>query len=711
MAMDDKTPQPPTTGLTARPADSLRELQERTRTALAAQRARMGQLEVTLTEQLDLIEGAVAEQLSLQTEVDDLASETAEELAALRRKFADAKAAWAQEREQLTANANTRAQLDAQRQAELDARANELSSARRDLETRQQALDDRATQLNGQERELRHALEGLETRTQELARQQSQLAFTESGLAQRDSELSVNEFALQATRQSLANREDALQVAEQALAAREMALQASQQAIATRESALQTSQQQLACDQADLAQNESSWQAERAAMECEQKHLNEQLAKLTQENLAQGGELATQLADARRELASQRTAWEEEQSRFEEERLALERSRDVVVSERDALAEKHASLTDQNEAAAADLASQLAAAQQQLAAQQSAWNSERLSFETERSKVEKERLALARERDELSAAVSAAGERLTASRGQSDAAAERDELQQKFDLALADMQRLRSRAAGLEQELASRPAAEQTDSVELVSLRAERDALLGRIATLEQQPAAPVDADTAQQIAELQRRFELAVEDVRDLKKQNTQLEAQLKAAKSANPVAAGPAAKNWEAVKKQLLASLESDSGEATPAQQKERSSIANTVRITDEIVATKDRQIAELMSQLASGGGAGGGEVSVTPVAADDLTTLIDADAVIQQHRERIALLEQEMQDKLRQTEMALSLERAKIAREQSQLTDLRIELEAMRGPNGTGGDSGSASAPKRRWLSKLGLGDDEK
>jgi len=88
--------------------------------------------------------------------------------------------------------------------------------------------------------------------------------------------------------------------------------------------------------------------------------------------------------------------------------------------------------------------------------------------------------------------------------------------------------------------------------------------------------------------------------------------------------------------------------------------------------------------------------------------LTALVDADAVIQQHRERIAALEQEMEDKLRQTEMALSLERAKIAREQSQLTELRIELEAMRGPNGTGGDAGGGGgAPKRRWLSKLGLG----
>jgi hypothetical protein len=91
--------------------------------------------------------------------------------------------------------------------------------------------------------------------------------------------------------------------------------------------------------------------------------------------------------------------------------------------------------------------------------------------------------------------------------------------------------------------------------------------------------------------------------------------------------------------------------------------------------------------------------------------LTPLLDTDAVIQQHRQRIAALEQEMEEKLRQTEIALSMERAKIAREQSQLTELRIELESTRVPNGTGGDSSGSKEPKRRWLSKLGLGDEEK
>ena len=40
---------------------------------------------------------------------------------------------------------------------------------------------------------------------------------------------------------------------------------------------------------------------------------------------------------------------------------------------------------------------------------------------------------------------------------------ERDELQQKFELALEDVQRYRGRVADLEQELARRPEATETD--------------------------------------------------------------------------------------------------------------------------------------------------------------------------------------------------------------------------------------------------------
>src|SRR6185369_9392257 len=91
---------------------------------------------------------------------------------------------------------------------------------------------------------------------------------------------------------------------------------------------------------------------------------------------------------------------------------------------------------------------------------------------------------------------------------------QRDELQQKFDLALQDVQRLRARVAELEQDLARRPESNQADSAELVALRAERDALAARVQQLEERPAVQSDSNADQEHADLQRRFELAVEDV-----------------------------------------------------------------------------------------------------------------------------------------------------------------------------------------------------
>ncbi|HEY4235434.1 MAG TPA: hypothetical protein VGM76_18530 [Lacipirellulaceae bacterium] len=671
--MEDKTPPSLTTGLpAANPAEKLRALQERARSALAAQRARMGQLEAQLTDQLDSISAAIADQLSSHTVDERQVSQSLSEIATLQQELDDVKAAWALEREQAATDAASRSQLLEKQRAELEAGAEELASGRRDLEARQQALDDRATQLNGRERELRRIQDDLDGRSQDCARQQSQLATAETQLEQ--------------SRADIVDRESTLQSSERSLSARE--------------SSLQSSEQQLAFSQADLVRREQLWQTDRTAIEAERERLREQLAKQTEASLSQGGELATQLTESRRELAAQQIAWENEHTRAENERLASRKELDAVAQERDTLAAKLATLTDQSRATSAEITNELDDSKQQLALQRSIWEGERLQMEGEVR-------ALRHERDELSSALSLAAQQLESSRGQSTAAAERDELQQKFELALADVQRLRGRAAEMEQELASRPAADQTDSVELVHLRAERDELIHRIAELERQPAPVVDADTAQQIADLQRRFELAVEDVRDLKKQNTQLEAQVAAAKSAAPAAASPpVAGNWEAVKKQLLASLENESGDVGPARKKELSSIENTVRITDEVVANKDRQIAELKLQMASGTGAAGGMSTV----ADGASAIVDSDTVIQQHRARIAQIEQEMEDKLRATEMALSLERAKIAREQSQLTELRIELESKRGPNGTIAESGG-NAPKRRWLSKLGLGDEEK
>ena len=108
---------------------------------------------------------------------------------------------------------------------------------------------------------------------------------------------------------------------------------------------------------------------------------------------------------------------------------------------------------------------------------------------------------------------------------------EQAKAQRKFELALADAQKLKRENAALQEELATRPEANEQESPELVSLRTERDALAARVAELEEMPAPTVDEDTQERMADLQRRFEMAVDDLRQVKQQKAQLEEKLASA------------------------------------------------------------------------------------------------------------------------------------------------------------------------------------
>src|SRR6185436_1774548 len=202
-------------------------------------------------------------------------------------------------------------------------------------------------------------------------------------------------------------------------------------------------------------------------------------------------------------------------------------------SERDDLTKNVATLEAQIHSSQTEWRNQLLDFESRLREQQGSWTEQRLEWTQTRAGLERER----------------------------------DELQQKFDLALQDLQRLRARVAELEQDLARRPESNQADSAELVALRAERDALAARVEQLEQRPAAPLDANTDQQVADLQRRFELAVEDVRDLKTKNAKLESQLAAAASNRPASQSDSGSmDWESQKRRMLAALEDGDDASEP-------------------------------------------------------------------------------------------------------------------------------------------------
>jgi chromosome segregation ATPase len=280
--------------------------------------------------------------------------------------------------------------------------------------------------------------------------------------------------------------------------------------------------------------------------------------------------------------------------------------------------------------------------------------------------------------------------------GQTQRLAEQEEDEQKLKLQNTDLQEL----------LSQRSEKETREAAELESLRAQRDALAARVGELEAAPPAARDTDREEQIADLQQRFEMAVDDVRQLKQKNAELlQTQMEAhqANQAASVDAGPL--DWQAQKARLLASLEDEEGEPfSEERQQERSTIVGTVSITDRVVADKDQEIAELGQQLAALQSelAKEAQRAVAQTAHDPQETLLDEDESIQRERGRLEQLQQEWEGKLRQAELDISIERATLAREKAALEEKLATVQERSADDGQASDQ----RPRRRWLAALGI-----
>jgi hypothetical protein len=208
---------------------------------------------------------------------------------------------------------------------------------------------------------------------------------------------------------------------------------------------------------------------------------------------------------------------------------------------------------------------------------------------------------------------------------------------------------------------------------------------------------------------DFRRRYELALDDLRELKAKNGELQQQvtrLRASNTSNIVSGRPVSGglNWEAEKARILAVLEADT-EDTAERHSERLTIEDVIRATDQVIAAKDRQIEELEKHLADATTSGG-------ASAGDATrdAILDRDEIILEERSKLQRVQQEWREKLRQAEIELSLERATIARERAEL-----ESRSRAAPSQPQSVQPTAATlppkPARgRWLTRLGLADTE-
>jgi len=165
-----------------------------------------------------------------------------------------------------------------------------------------------------------------------------------------------------------------------------------------------------------------------------------------------------------------------------------------------------------------------------------------------------------------------------------------------------------------------------------------------------------------------------------------------------------GAASGNWEAQKQRMLQSLEEE--EHPDARRLgERPTIEGTIQITDRIIADKDQQIVKLQKQLLQEQA----NKSPTTGITQEIAEVLDKDETIRQERERLTALQAEWRGCLRQAEIDISLERAKLARERAEIEE---KLRAYQQSTGGGelvenGVRVEKPKPIRgRWLARLGL-----
>jgi hypothetical protein len=165
----------------------------------------------------------------------------------------------------------------------------------------------------------------------------------------------------------------------------------------------------------------------------------------------------------------------------------------------------------------------------------------------------------------------------------------------------------------------------------------------------------------------------------------------------------------DWEAQKRRMLAALEANENddEGDEEVQTERLKIREVITKTDAVLAAKDQEIADLKQLLDSQSG----NIGEMAVGAQAIAAMLNQDEVVTAERERLLQLQKEWEEKLRQAEIEMSVQRAKIARERAEIEERQRQFQQQQAEHGgddaSHADGGKGKKPPRgRWLTRLGL-----
>ncbi len=197
------------------------------------------------------------------------------------------------------------------------------------------------------------------------------------------------------------------------------------------------------------------------------------------------------------------------------------------------------------------------------------------------------------------------------------------------------------------------------------------------------------------------------------LEEKNAELQQQLAKARSTaaklGQQSRPPGRLDWEAEKRRILAALEADVDGDDQAQRDERLKMKQVVETTDELIAAKDREIRELNERLEAESRHAAASVSGTVSVEQRMAN----DAALREEREKLKLLQVQWQEKIRQAEVELALERANIARQRAELEGHVPAAEDAAPtpptpPAVTDTEQEGKPSTHGRWMARLGLTD---
>lgn len=201
-----------------------------------------------------------------------------------------------------------------------------------------------------------------------------------------------------------------------------------------------------------------------------------------------------------------------------------------------------------------------------------------------------------------------------------------------------------------------------------------------------------------------------------DLKQQNSDLASQLAEAQSSlhNPPhlylsTLNQESMTWEQRKKLIMQQFENESAaESYNDPSQSRIDIEDVLRTTQTEIDRRDKEIEELKAIVEQQSNTHEG----VAIGAAAIAQMLDSDELVKLEREKLAAIQREWEGKLREAEIQISTERAKLSRERAELESqsrlLAEQLVNLPPQNSSVVETKVDGKPVRRWLEHLGLRD---